>query len=169
MVPREKNVKNAYIAFGSNMGNRIQNIIKAIDLLDSTEGITVKKISSIYETDPIGYINQNSFLNGVLVVETALSPLQLLDDLQYIEKQLKRERIIHWGPRTIDLDILLYNQTMIKEERLIIPHPRMLERSFVLVPLLEIESDLMMPDGKKVRDYLTPLLQKQGIIKVATL
>ncbi len=165
----EKSVKNVYIAFGSNIGNRIQNITKAIDLLDSTEGITVIKISSIYETDPIGYIKQDSFLNGVLAIETSLAPLELLEVLQHIEKQLKRERLIHWGPRTIDLDILLYNQTMIKEERLTIPHPRMLERAFVLVPLLEIESDIMMPDGEKARDYLTPSLQQQGIAKVATL
>jgi len=127
-----------YIGVGSNLGNRRQNIRQALNLLDQTPGIRVKKISSISETDPVGGPRQGKYLNAVARISTTLTPAKLLKTLQAIEKQLGRVRTIKNGPRTIDLDILLYGNREIKTKRLTIPHPRMFERDFILKPLLEI-------------------------------
>lgn len=135
----------AYIALGSNIGNRYGNLKGAIKSLNNIPEIEVVSVSSIYETDPIGYENQEQFLNMVIEVTTALEPFDLLDICLGIEANLGRKREIKWGPRTIDLDILLYNQENIETEKLIIPHPRMQERAFVLVPLLEIYSSIKLP------------------------
>lgn len=105
------------------------------------------KMSSIYETAPVGYLNQDAFLNLVIRLETSLSPLSLLDTCQEIEQILQRERLIRWGPRTVDLDVLLYGQEQLTTERLIIPHPHMYERAFVLVPLRELMPALSLPEG----------------------
>lgn len=131
-----------YIAFGSNLGDRQKNIDRAIALLNKTDKVTVKKISSIYETDPVGGPKQGKFLNGVAEINTTLGPEALLEVLNKIEGQLERVRTEHWGPRTIDLDILLYGDLNVKKENLIIPHPRMMERGFVLNPLKEIAPQL---------------------------
>ena len=127
-----------YIGVGSNLGNRRQNIRQALNLLDQTPGIRVKKISSISETDPVGGPRQGKYLNAVASISTTVTPAKLLKTLQAIEKQLGRVRTIKNGPRTIDLDILLYGNREIKTKRLTIPHPRMFERDFILKPLLEI-------------------------------
>jgi 2-amino-4-hydroxy-6-hydroxymethyldihydropteridine diphosphokinase len=127
-----------YIGVGSNLGNRRQNIRQALNLLDQTPGIRVKKISSISETDPVGGPRQGKYLNAVASISTTVTPAKLLKTLQAIEKQLGRVRTIKNGPRTIDLDILLYGNRGIKTKRLTIPHPRMFERDFILKPLLEI-------------------------------
>jgi 2-amino-4-hydroxy-6-hydroxymethyldihydropteridine diphosphokinase len=133
----------AYIGLGSNLGDREKNIEKAINLLKKTEKTKVNKASSLYETEPQGYEKQNKFLNGALELETSLSPFELLKALQGIEKKLGRRRVIKWGPRTIDLDILLYDDLEIDEKDLKIPHPEMLKRTFVLVPLKEIAPHLV--------------------------
>lgn len=128
----------AYISLGSNMGDKVQSLQQAVTLLNSHEQIDVLKSSSVYDTDPVGYEDQDLFMNIVVEVKTTLSAAQLLIACQEIEQELKRVRIVRWGPRTMDLDIILFGQEVIETETLSIPHPRMHERGFVLVPLAEI-------------------------------
>jgi 2-amino-4-hydroxy-6-hydroxymethyldihydropteridine diphosphokinase len=142
-------IANAYIALGSNIGNREDNLNKAIEMLRQNEEIEVTKISSYINTAPVGFTDQPDFLNAVVEIKTTLCPHKLLEICSGIEKNLKRERIIHWGPRTIDLDILLYEDLILNDEDLIIPHPRMHEREFVLTPLKEIAPKAFHPVLKK--------------------
>lgn len=135
----------AYIGFGSNIGDRLSHIQNAINTLSKTEGITLQKISSIYKTDPVGYEAQAQFLNGVAAIQTSLSPLSLLYTLKDIETVIGRKHRIRWGPREIDLDILIYGDLCVQTEKLIIPHPEMHLRGFVLVPLAEIAPNLVHP------------------------
>lgn len=128
----------SYLSLGSNMGDRIAMLERAVGQLAAHPEIEVGSISSVYETDPVGFTDQDAFLNIVVEVKTTQSASDLLEVCQKIEQYLQRERLVRWGPRTIDLDILLFNQDNIETERLTIPHPRMHERAFVLVPLLEI-------------------------------
>ncbi|OMF25300.1 2-amino-4-hydroxy-6-hydroxymethyldihydropteridine diphosphokinase [Paenibacillus sp. FSL H8-0548] len=128
----------AYIALGSNMGDREQLLLSAIALIDAHPAIEVSKVSGMYETDPVGYTDQPSFLNMTLAVRTKLTPLMLLRQLLALEQELGRVRQVRWGPRTIDLDLLLYDNVRMDQEELTLPHPRMLERSFVLVPLNDV-------------------------------
>jgi len=131
-------VPTAYIAFGSNLGDRNKNIQQAIASLKAYPKIQVRKISSIIETEPEGAPAQGKFLNGALKIETDLSARGLLEALQKIEADLGRERTIKNGPRTIDLDIIFYGGQAINEPDLIIPHPRWNHRSFVKGPIQEI-------------------------------
>lgn len=128
----------AYISIGSNIGDRLHHLTEAVRELHSHEKVEVTKVSSIYETAPVGYTDQADFLNLAICVKTSLNPYELLAACQAIENGLGRVREVRWGPRTVDLDILLYNNDNIEAENLIVPHPRMGERAFVLVPLLEI-------------------------------
>lgn len=154
----------AQLALGSNLGDRERYLKDAILSLRGHSSIEVEKISSIYETDPIGYEDQDVFLNMVLSVRTDLSAVQLLREMQQIEKKLGRVRDIKWGPRTLDLDILLFNHENIETEQLIIPHPRMLERSFVLIPLHEIEPDICIPNSKQpLSVIIDQLTDKKGV------
>ena len=114
----------AYLGLGSNIGDRKQQLLKAIDLIGNIKGIKVTKQSSIYETAPIGYTDQPNFLNLCLEIETELSPQQLLKHCLDIEQQLHRVREIRWGPRTLDIDILLYSDDIIETDNLSVPHPR---------------------------------------------
>ncbi|WP_059174223.1 2-amino-4-hydroxy-6-hydroxymethyldihydropteridine diphosphokinase [Bacillus sp. FJAT-27445] len=136
---------HAFLSLGSNMGDRFQNLKSAIGILDSHPSINVKEYSSIYETDPVGYEDQDLFLNMVVEIKTDLPPGELLEVCQGAEYSLGRKRGMKWGPRTIDLDILLYNQENIETEKLIIPHPRMAERAFVLMPLYEVAGNITLP------------------------
>ena len=136
----------AYLGLGSNIGDRKQQLLKAIDLIGNIKGIKVTKQSSIYETAPIGYTDQPNFLNLCLEIETELSPQQLLKHCLDIEQQLHRVREIRWGPRTLDIDILLYSDNIIETDNLSIPHPRMQERAFVLIPLNDIASTKRIHD-----------------------
>lgn len=145
-------MNESYLSLGSNMGDRLGMLKQAVRLLVNHPGVDVLKISSLYETDPVGFTEQDAFLNMVVYLQTGLSALELLEVCQGIERELDRKREIRWGPRTIDLDILLFNHDNIKTERLIIPHPRMHERAFVLVPLLELDP---------ARDFMEP--QRDGI------
>lgn len=138
-------MNQAFISIGSNIGERHLYLTKAIEALNSRVDTTVEKVSSIYETAPVGYTDQADFLNLVISIRTSLSPNHLLAVCQEIEKESGRERTIRWGPRTVDLDILLYNEVNIASEHLVIPHPRMAERAFVLIPLLEIAADVKEP------------------------
>ncbi len=140
-------MNTTYIALGSNLGNKQSNIENALELLKQHG--TIVQCSSWYTTEPVGYTNQDTFLNGVVEFETTLSPRELLGVCQDIEQQLGRVRTVNNGPRTIDLDILFYEDQVINQEDLIIPHPRMHERKFVLQPLCEISPDLVHPQINK--------------------
>lgn len=126
----------AVVAFGSNIGDRVCFIENALASMRA-KGIKILKLSRLYETVPMYYENQASFLNGVVLIETELSPISLLDTLQQIEIEQGRRREIEKGPRTLDLDIILYGEELINVERLKVPHPGLLEREFVLRPLSE--------------------------------
>lgn len=140
------------LSIGSNMGDREDNLRRAVLRLSENGAISDIRVSSIYETEPVGYENQSYFYNICVSFLTDLEPLSVLDYIQGIEQELLRVRTIKNGPRTIDLDILLYGEQTINEERLIVPHPRMYERAFVLVPLTEIGLyDGDIPDGKSVK------------------
>ena len=138
-------MNRAYISLGSNIGDRLHYLQQAVRLLQYVKGIKVCQVSSVYETDPVGYVDQDAFLNIVVELETSLTPHELLKKCNEIEAELGRTREIHWGPRTVDLDILLYNEENVKSENLIIPHPRMTERGFVLIPLVEINANVRDP------------------------
>jgi len=127
-----------YIGIGSNLGNRQANIEAAIERLQQVERIEVKKISSVYETKPVGGPEQPDYLNAVVEIKTGLTPRGLLAALHEIENTLGRKRLVKNGPRTIDLDILTYGDEKINEPDLKIPHPRMSEREFVQAPLKEL-------------------------------
>ena len=142
-ITRKKNI--AYLGIGSNMGDKKAYIDFALDKIGEDAEINVKNVSSIIETMPYGGVKQDKFLNGCIKIETLYTPQELLKKLNDIERLAKRERLVHWGPRTLDLDILLYNQELIYEENLIIPHIDMINRDFVLVPLAEIAPYVIHP------------------------
>lgn len=143
------------------MGDRLEYLERAINELNNHEQIKVVNVSSIYETDPVGYTEQSAFLNMVASVITSLKPEDLLEECLKIELLLGRKREIRWGPRTIDLDILMYNQENMETERLIIPHPRMKERAFVLIPLMEIASHLSNQEFSDIN--IVELQEKEGV------
>ncbi len=149
----------AYIGFGSNIGDRLKHIQNAIHALSKTEEIAVKEISSVYKTDPVGYEAQGEFLNGVVAIQTTLSPLSLLHTLKEIETAVGRQHRIRWGPREIDLDILIYGDLCVQTEKLVIPHPEMHLRGFVLVPLAEIAPNLVHPVCQESIQTLTERLE----------
>jgi 2-amino-4-hydroxy-6-hydroxymethyldihydropteridine diphosphokinase len=154
----------AYLSLGSNVGDRLGYLKEAIELLDSHEGITIIGQSSIYETDPVGYTEQGNFLNLVVKIKTDLSAENLLYRCLQNEIDMGRKREFKWGPRIIDLDILLYNHENIESEKLILPHPRMHERAFVLVPLLEVSKDLMHPVFQTpFKEFLENTPDKEGV------
>lgn len=130
----------AFIAIGSNLGDRGAYIQKGIEALKECEGCVVEKESELITTEPYGVTDQPEFLNGMLQVRTLLTPLELLEKLHEIEAGAKRERKVHWGPRTLDLDIIFYDDLILDTERLTIPHPDMQNRKFVLQPLAELAS-----------------------------
>lgn len=138
----------AFIGLGANQGDPVENLKAALKLMDNNPGITVIHVSSVYLTEPVGYEDQPWFHNLVAEVETELEPFELLAVLQGIENELGRVRTIRWGPRTVDLDILLYDGVQLNEEKLTIPHPRMKDRAFVMVPLAEIAPGALFPDGE---------------------
>lgn len=150
-------MNTAYIGLGTNIEPRKKYLDEALEQMKKAS-ITICKQSSVYETAPVGYADQADFLNMVIEAKTSLSSFSLLERLQEIERMLGRKREIRFGPRTIDLDILLYNQENSEIERLILPHPRMAERAFVLIPLKEIAPDLhIQAFGKTVRGLVEEL------------
>jgi len=151
----------AYIALGSNIGNREELLREALRLLQEHPSVEVLKVSGLYETDPVGYTDQPAFLNMAACLQTTLDPLSLLRTMLNIEQQLGREREIRFGPRTIDLDLLLYEDAQIDEVELILPHPRMMERAFVLVPLSEV-LQAGHPLGHQARQAASTALQDGG-------
>ncbi|MBK3496892.1 2-amino-4-hydroxy-6-hydroxymethyldihydropteridine diphosphokinase [Viridibacillus sp. YIM B01967] len=156
-------MNDVYISLGSNIGDRLQTLQHAVKLLTEQNEVEVVKLSSIYETDPVGFTDQDAFLNMVAHIRTALAPEKTLKMCQAIENELKRVRVIRWGPRTIDLDILLYNHDNIETETLTVPHPRMHERAFVLVPLLEIDPKLIDPKTNAALQTVLSSVGKEGV------
>ncbi|MDC2867511.1 MULTISPECIES: 2-amino-4-hydroxy-6-hydroxymethyldihydropteridine diphosphokinase [unclassified Bacillus (in: firmicutes)] len=157
-----------YIALGSNMGERYMYLSQAIELLGAHPAIEIEDVSSVYETDPVGFTEQDCFLNLVIKISTNLLPQELLMVTQKVENELGRKREIKWGPRTIDLDILLYNHENIEAENLVVPHPRMFERAFVIVPLMEINQEInrniscSQVEEMKRREGVTVWKQRNG-------
>ncbi len=154
----------AYIGLGSNIGERERYLYTALKEMDTDAAIQIIDLSSIYETEPVGVTSQPVFLNMVAEIKTTYTPYELLDCLQEIEGQCKRTRELKWGPRTLDLDILLYNQENMKSERLEIPHPRMKERGFVLIPLFEVNPQLVK--NELYEEYKSVLKPSQCAVKV---
>ena len=164
---------DVYIALGSNLDSPHSQLDSALKAIAQHPDIQLIRVSSRYQTPPIGP-QQPDFINAAVQLNTDLSPLDLLDALQTIEQQQNRVRSIHWGPRTLDLDILFYNNLVggslvgdslvIESERLTIPHPRIGERAFVLVPLMDLNPQLALPSGETVAQLLANCSQ-QGIVK----
>ncbi|BCP54094.1 2-amino-4-hydroxy-6-hydroxymethyldihydropteridine diphosphokinase [Kaistia sp. 32K] len=146
----------AFLGLGSNLGDRAELLRDAIAALDTAPSVRVTRISSLYETPPWGPVPQGPYLNACIGVETSLSPRALLELGLAIERDHGRERAVRWGPRTLDIDLLLYGDEAIDEDGLIVPHPRMAERAFVLVPLAEIAPELTI-GGKTVATLLEGL------------
>lgn len=155
----------AYVGLGSNIGDKAENILRALDILSQSDDIKVTKVSSFYETEPIGYEDQDWFINAVAQVETIFSPEELLSAFKKVEQIMGRKNTIRWGPREIDLDLLMYDQLCFESPGLVIPHPRLHERAFVLVPLAEIASDLFHPIQKKTIAELLAELQSQKAVR----
>ena len=141
-------MNKVWIALGSNMGEGRKNLDLAIKMMNE-RGVSVKKVSTYIETEPYGYTEQDNFVNAVCIAETKLSPKELLETLLKIELEMGRVRIIKWGPRIIDLDILFYEDLIIDEEDLKVPHIEIQKRSFVLEPMNEISPDKIHPVFKK--------------------
>ena len=155
--------KTVYIALGSNVGCKSHNMAQAVQLVAALPGTQVIKCSSLYKTAPWGKTDQDEFLNQVIEIETTLQPVQLLQELQNIEIKMGRQRKEKWGPRIIDLDILLYGNEVMDDPHLTIPHPHLRQRLFVLVPLAEIGADLQFPeDGATVEEVLSSVLVREG-------
>ena len=148
----------AYLCLGSNLGDKKNNLNRALKEIKNLNTVKVLKTSSIYETEPVGFKDQNWFLNAVIKIKTKLPPLSLLYLLQGIERKLGRVRGKRWGPRKVDLDILLYDNTILKDEKLTLPHPQMHKRRFVLIPLVELGSRWKHPAL-----HLTPKMLLQRI------
>ena len=156
--------KVAYLALGANIGNREENMRAAVRMLRGG-GCAVTAVSSLYLTKPLGVTDQPDFANAVIEVRTFLTPRELLDLCLDVESQLGRVRTIRWGPRVIDVDVLIYGDVTMDEKELVLPHPRMLERAFVLVPLAEIAPDLLLCDGRTAREAADQI-DKTGIEKL---
>lgn len=153
----------AYISLGSNMGDKVASLKQAVELLQAHEHIQVIRVSSIYDTDPVGYEDQDVFMNIVAEVETELTGEELLTVCQSIEQELKRVRVVRWGPRTMDLDIILYGDEVIDTPILTVPHPRMHERAFVLVPLVELNAEVIHPVHRKSAEELLSENGHEGV------
>ncbi|MGC9318304.1 MAG: 2-amino-4-hydroxy-6-hydroxymethyldihydropteridine diphosphokinase [Armatimonadota bacterium] len=138
---------DAYLGLGANLGQRAQSLAAALELLDEVDGLSLRQTSSVYETAPVGVTEQPTFLNMVAHFECTLRPLALLEAILRVERRLGRVREGRWGPRTIDIDVLLLGDMCVDTRRLRVPHPELTRRQFVLVPLAEIAPDLELPGG----------------------
>jgi len=151
-------VTRAYVGLGSNLGDRERLLRRAVELLDAADGVEVVAVSSLRETDPVGFAEQPRFLNAAAALETTLAPRALLDLLLALERELGRTRAgPRFGPRTIDLDLLLHGSAVVCEPGLTVPHPRLHERRFALEPLAELDPRLVVPGRGPVADLLAGL------------
>jgi|SRR4029453_17648683 2-amino-4-hydroxy-6-hydroxymethyldihydropteridine diphosphokinase len=151
----------AYVGLGSNLGDRNETLRQAVEALAGSEGVSIVRVSSFRETSPVGKVDQPPFVNAAAALETDLEPRELLERLLEVERALGRDRSREerWGPRKVDLDLLLYGGETIDEPGLEVPHPRLAERAFVLEPLLELDPELQLPDGRRLRDLYGPGLE----------
>lgn len=156
---------SCFIALGSNLDNPIQQLRSAIEALGSLQDSRLTRISSLYRSAPMGPQDQPDFINAVATLSTSLAPHDLLQALQALEDAQGRQRQQRWGPRTLDLDILLYDDLQLNSETLTIPHPGLYLRNFVLYPLAEIAPKLIFPDGSRLADHL-PHCGKGGLEKL---
>ena len=148
----------AFVGLGANLGDREARLRAALELLASSPGVSLLAVSAFRETDPVGYLDQPRFLNAAAEVETELGPRALLDALLEVERALGRERVgPRFGPRTIDLDLLVYGDEVVDEPGLQVPHPRLHERAFALEPLDELDPGLVVPGRGAVRELLAEL------------
>ena len=158
-------MNKAYLGLGTNMGDRLEYLNSACTILSQYENINITNKSKIYETKAWGYTDQADFLNMCLEIETSLDEFQLLEVCGQVEQKLNRERIIRWGPRTIDVDILFFNDIILNNEKLSIPHPRISERAFVLIPLMDLNTNLVIKN-KTIDVYLDSLSsEERGQVK----
>lgn len=161
-VEIERGWHEAFVAFGSNLGDKEKFIDEAIEALSNLPQINIVAISDKIVTEPYGNVEQDVFLNGVMKIETLLPADELLQILQKVEEHAGRERKIHWGPRTLDLDIIFYDDDIISEDDLIVPHPDMKNRDFVLKPLMQIAPYKLHPVYRKtISDMYTELMAKK--------
>jgi len=155
--------RSGLLGLGSNVGDRRPHLQDAVDALP-TVGVQVIAASSVYDTDPVGEVlDQASFLNACVLIETELEPLDLLDVVKRLESELGRTPAVRHGPRAIDIDILLLGDVELDHERMTLPHPQVLCRRFVLIPALELDFDLATPDGKRLSDALAVLPLDEGV------
>ncbi len=159
------NPVTAHLGLGSNVGDRLETLTSCLFVLDDTDGIAVEDVSGVYETDPVGVEDQEPFLNAVVRVRTTRSARDLLDDMHRTEAAFGRDRDHEqrWGPRRLDLDLLLYGDEVIDEPDLVVPHPRLTERAFVLVPLMEVMPGGVLPDGTRLTRAVSALAPITGI------
>jgi 2-amino-4-hydroxy-6-hydroxymethyldihydropteridine diphosphokinase len=150
-------VTTAFVGLGANLGAREETLRLAVELLGAADDVDVLAVSKLRETEPVGVVDQPAFLNGAVAIETARAPRDLLDLLLEIERSLGRVREERWGPRTIDLDLLVYGAEVVDEPGLRVPHPRLHERRFALEPLAELQPDLDVPGWGEVSTLLSAL------------
>lgn len=150
-----------FLSLGSNIGNRYKYLEKALFSIQENRNIEIVKQSSVYETEPFGFTEQDKFLNMVIEIRTSLQPIELLKYINKVESKYERVRSIHWGPRTIDIDILLYGDIIMEDEILQIPHPFLKQRLFVLIPLFEIYKGEIPGESRSIIEFIE--LQKQNI------
>ena len=159
--------KIVYLGLGSNIGSKKLNLERAIKAISELKGIIVTKSSSFYETEPWGKINQENFINAVIEIITDWPPEKLLKKLQEIEIKMGRQRLEKWGPRNIDIDILLFGDEVLDGQDLKVPHPYMRERLFVLIPLQEVNSAIKFPDdGMDIEEVLIKAKAREGNQKI---
>ncbi|PKP81573.1 MAG: 2-amino-4-hydroxy-6-hydroxymethyldihydropteridine diphosphokinase [Alphaproteobacteria bacterium HGW-Alphaproteobacteria-18] len=158
----------AALSLGSNLGDRQAHLAGAVRALEAWDGVRVTAVSSLWETPPWGIEDQPHFLNACVLIETSLSPIEVLDACLAIEREHGRERSLRWGPRTLDMDVLYYDDVEVDEERLILPHPRMLLRSFVLAPLAEIAPEKVIA-GVTIQENLALVGLEAGMKRLEPL
>jgi len=160
-------MNKVYLGLGTNVGNKKSNLKRTVAKFKENKNFTNIKISSIYETKPYGEIEQDNFLNAVIYLETSFSLNELFVFTKKLEKEIGRIKRENWGPREIDIDILLYNSLIYKDERITIPHKDLLNRDFVLVPLLEIDDTIIHPEEKKeIKQFLSELTDQYIVKKI---
>ena len=148
-------METAFISLGSNLSHPVKHILDAFSQINELDNVIVSKLSSLYKTKPVGPQNQNDYINAVATIKTKLAPMDLLFALQGIERKHQRKRSIKWGPRSLDLDILLFGKLVMKTKDLIIPHPELIKREFVLIPLLEVTNqDFTIAKYGKINKYI---------------
>lgn len=154
------------LGLGTNVGERELNLSRALQMMDSRYGINIKAVSSIYETAPYGVTDQADFLNMTVLVETGLKPLELLQACLSVEREMGRVRTRRWGPRIIDIDLLLYDDIKLSTAELTLPHPGIMQRGFVIIPLKDIAPDFFLPNGRTVSDTAVEFAGDEGAVRL---